>query len=305
MTTVWGSLIAWYLFLAGASAGAFATAAFVEVRYPEKAGVRKTGRLLAPVLMAIGLVMLMIDAEAGLHNPLRFFGLLLNPGSVMTLGVYVICVFMPIVIASAALEFLKRPVPKWLSLIGVVFSFGVAIYTGFLLGVVEAYPLWNNAALPILFVISAFSTGIAATALGSIAFDRSGMEGALRVKEIHFGLIVAELCVLFVMMLVMKTSPAASAVQDILFGGFAPLFWLGVVVVGLVVPLTLELRGFLAKKPEGDCGCGCGCGVEGGGGVVRAASLPVADLVAEICVLVGGFCLRYVIVLAALPVSFL
>ena len=27
---VWGPLIAWYLFLAGASAGAFLTAAFVE-----------------------------------------------------------------------------------------------------------------------------------------------------------------------------------------------------------------------------------------------------------------------------------
>ena len=38
---VWGPMIAWYLFLAGASAGAFLTAAFVEAKYPESVDVYK------------------------------------------------------------------------------------------------------------------------------------------------------------------------------------------------------------------------------------------------------------------------
>ena len=90
----------------------------------------------------------------GLHNPLRFFWLIANPGSVMTLGVYFICVFMPVALVSALLEVLKKPVPKWLTWVGIVFAFAVAAYTGFLLGVVKAFPLWNNAVLPILFVVS-------------------------------------------------------------------------------------------------------------------------------------------------------
>ena len=134
---VWGPMIAWYLFLAGASAGAFLTSAFVEVKYPESVKMRVAGRIIAPIFLGIGLVMLMLDAEAGLHNPLRFFWLIANPGSVMTLGVYFICVFMPVALVSALLEVLKKPVPKWLTWIGIVFAFAVAAYTGFLLGVVR------------------------------------------------------------------------------------------------------------------------------------------------------------------------
>ena len=135
---VWGPMIAWYLFLAGASAGAFLTSAFVEVKYPESVKMRVAGRIIAPIFLGIGLVMLMLDAEAGLHNPLRFFWLIANPGSVMTLGVYFICVFMPVSIAAALLEVLRRPVPKWLTWTGIVSAFCVAAYTGFLLGVVSA-----------------------------------------------------------------------------------------------------------------------------------------------------------------------
>ena len=87
---VWGSMIAWYLFLAGASAGAFLTSAFVEAKYPDSVKMRVAGRIISPIFLGIGLLMLMLDAEAGLHNPLRFFYLIMNPGSVMTLGVYFI-----------------------------------------------------------------------------------------------------------------------------------------------------------------------------------------------------------------------
>ena len=173
---VWGPLIAWYLFLAGASAGAFLTAAFVEAKYPDSNKMRIAGRIIAPVFVGIGLLMLMIDAEAGLHNPLRFFWLVSNPGSVMTLGVYFICIYMPVALAAAVLEILKKKVPKWLTWIGIVFAFAVAAYTGFLLGVVKAYPLWNNAILPILFVVSALSAGLAATSLVGLVTDRERFE---------------------------------------------------------------------------------------------------------------------------------
>ena len=89
--------------------------AFVEVKYPESVKMRVAGRIIAPIFLGIGLVMLMLDAEAGLHNPLRFFWLIANPGSVMTLGVYFICVFMPVALVSALLEVLKKRVPKWLT----------------------------------------------------------------------------------------------------------------------------------------------------------------------------------------------
>ncbi len=42
----------------------------------------------------VGLVLLMFDAKAGLHNPLRFALLLANFGSVMTWGVVILAAFV-------------------------------------------------------------------------------------------------------------------------------------------------------------------------------------------------------------------
>ena len=55
---VWGPMIAWYLFLAGASAGAFLTSAFVEAKYPESVKMRVAGRIIAPIFVGIGLLLL-------------------------------------------------------------------------------------------------------------------------------------------------------------------------------------------------------------------------------------------------------
>ena len=115
---VWGAPIVWYLFLAGLGAGAYITSAFLRWRHPEAHGMRRAGHVIAPIVVAIGLMLLMVDAEAGLHNPLRFALLLGNFGSVMTWGVVFLSVFMVIALVTAALDFLKRKVPGWLELAG-------------------------------------------------------------------------------------------------------------------------------------------------------------------------------------------
>ncbi|RDB59175.1 polysulfide reductase [Paraeggerthella hongkongensis] len=287
---VWGPMIAWYLFLAGASAGAFLTAAFVEAKYPESVKMRVAGRIIAPIFLGIGLLMLMLDAEAGLHNPLRFFLLVSNPGSVMTLGVYFICIYMPVVLAAAVLELLKRRVPKWLMWIGVVFAFAVAAYTGFLLGVVKAFPLWNNAILPILFVVSALSAGLAATSLVGLIVDRERFEQMWLVKKSHVILSVVEIVVLAMMLVIVSAGSyeGAASVQSLVAGPYAPAFWGGIVLLGLVAPLLIEgYPVFIAKRVE-----------------TSTTSLAVS-VVGEAGVLVGGFLLRLLVILAALPVMYL
>lgn len=287
---VWGPLIAWYLFLAGASAGAFLTAAFVEAKYPDSVKMRLAGRIIAPVFVGIGLLMLMIDAEAGLHNPLRFFYLVSNPGSVMTLGVYFICIYMPVTLAVAVLEILKKRVPKWLTWIGIVFAFAVAAYTGFLLGVVKAYPLWNNAVLPILFVVSALSAGLAATSPVGLITDRTRFEHMWLIKKSHVILSAIEMVVLFTMLLIVSAGSfeGAASVNSLVAGQYAPAFWGGIVVLGLVAPFCIEgYPVFIAKRVE------------------TSTTSLVVSVIGEAGVLIGGFLLRLLVVLAALPVLFL
>ena len=287
---VWGPLIAWYLFLAGASAGAFLTSAFVEAKYPDSVKMRVAGRIIAPVFLAIGLVMLIFDAEAGLYNPLRFFWLIANPGSVMTLGVYFICVFMPVALVSALLEILKKPVPKWLTWIGVVAAFSVAAYTGFLLGVVKAYPLWNNAVLPILFVVSALSAGLAATSLVGLLVDRERFEQMWLIKKSHVILSAIEMVVLATMLIIVAAGSfeGSASVQSLVAGQYAPAFWGGIVLLGLVAPFLIEgYPVFVTKRVE-----------------TSMTSMAVS-VIGEAGVLVGGFLLRLLVILAALPVLYL
>ena len=287
---VWGPMIAWYLFLAGASAGAFLTSAFVEVKYPESVKMRVAGRIIAPIFLGIGLVMLMLDAEAGLHNPLRFFWLIANPGSVMTLGVYFICVFMPVALVSALLEVLKKPVPKWLTWVGIVFAFAVAAYTGFLLGVVKAFPLWNNALLPILFLVSALSAGLAATSLVGLLVDRERFEQMWLIKKSHVILSAIEMVVLATMLVIVSAGSVegAASVYSLVAGQYAPAFWGGIVLLGLVAPFIIEgYPVFITKRVE------------------TSMTSMVVSVIGEAGVLVGGFMLRLLVVLSALPVLYL
>ena len=234
--------------------------------------------------------MLMLDAEAGLHNPLRFFWLISNPGSVMTLGVYFICVYMPVALAVAVLEILKKRVPKWLTWIGIVAAFAVAAYTGFLLGVVKAYPLWNNAILPILFVVSALSAGLAATSLVGLIVDRERFEQMWLIKKSHVILSAVEMVVLATMLIIVSAGSfeGAASVYSLVAGQYAPAFWGGIVLLGLVAPFLIEgYPVFIAKRVE------------------TSTTSMVVSVIGEAGVLVGGFMLRLLVVLSALPVLYL
>ena len=286
---VWDGIIATYLFLAGLGAGAFALAALAGFVRPDAVKLRTIGYVIAPIAVGVGTVLLMVDAKAGLMNPLRFALLLTNFGSVMTWGVVFLGGFTVISLVVVALDFMKKRVPVWLDVLGVAFGVAVAMYTGALLGVCKTFPLWNNALLPILFLVSAVSTGAASVLLVGIfkhadEFNRAGV-----LKKFHFCLPVIELVLVAALMFVTCTNSTAgwNSVMSLLVGQHAPLFWIGFVAVGLVLPTALEtwLLFFSPKEFEES----------------RAAHWISAA--SDAGVLVGGFLLRYLVVVAALPLT--
>ena len=137
---IWGSIIAWYLFLAGLGGGAFVTAVFIRFRHPACARLVRIGRIIAPTVVIVGLCLLMFDAAAGFAHPLRFALLLTNFGSVMTWGVVFLAAFVIVALIVLALDLLKRAVPEWLDIAGMVLGLCVAVYTGCLLGVCQGFP---------------------------------------------------------------------------------------------------------------------------------------------------------------------
>ena len=100
----------------------------------------------------------------------------------------------------------------------------------------------------------------------------------------------------------------AASVANLVSGAYAVPFWLGFVVVGLVLPFALELarhRGAGAPKAAAVVGAAApGAGSDGSAAAAAAGSGKALALVGEAGVLVGGFMLRYLVIMAALAVVF-
>jgi len=285
----WGGLIAIYLFLAGIAGGAFLTASLTDLfSKQQNPKVIRSGAYIAVVSIIVGLGLLVVD----LGRPLSFWKLLLNVnmGSVMSIGVFIVSGFTALSVvygyliwSSAAsqkqfkitsantevtstsvgqgLQAFRKPVAG----LGVLFSIGTATYTGFLLSAVTTNNFWYTPFLgieavpflPILFLVSASSTGLAATLIGAC-----NCGDLTAYKKVDMVLIILEMVLLFILYL---------SVEPVFFGGsMAALFWLGVVIVGLIVPLLLSFYGITKHKN---------------------VILPVCGMV-----VIGGLSLRYFVV---------
>lgn len=297
---VWGTIIAAYLFLAGLSAGAFLTSSYAARKYPNAVAVRVVGRIISPILMGIGLLLLIFDAEAGLKDPLRFIYLFTNFRSIMTIGTYFISFFMIAAAYMALMELLKKETSKIVEYIGMVFAVGTAIYTGFLIGVVGTVPLWNTAILPILFVVSAFSTGIAATMLVSVFFDKKAVGKMVSVKKIHLSLMVLEVFLLFTMFFITASGnkSAAASVSNLLTGEYSLTFWLGLITIGLVLPIIIEALELLNTNKLTHSPAGLEVAASGSHSIY-------GTIFTESFVLIGGFILRFLLLAAAVQIPFL
>ena len=224
---VWGTIIAWYLFLAGLGGGAFITSAYLHLRAPYAVHLIRYGRIIGPVAVCIGLVLLIFDATAGFHNPLRFVFLLTNFGSVMTWGVVFLAAFVVVALIVLVMDLLGkgRKVPLWLDVIGAALGLCVCVYTGCLLGVAKTFPLWNNALLPVLFLVSAVSTGMAAVLLVGIFRSPREFSSVADLKKFHFWLPVVELFLVASLLFVTASSAESAgyaSVMNLLVGDCSP-----------------------------------------------------------------------------------
>lgn len=288
---VWDWMIALYLFLAGMGAGAFVLSGITGMAKTPCPKIKLIGFIAGPVCVAVGTLLLVVDAHAGLMNPLRFFYLITNLSSVMAWGVIILSLFIVVSAVAAILLIVKKKTPRALDIAGMVLGACVAAYTGVLLGDASvAFPLWHPLVLPILFLVSAASTGFALVLivahfkahdeLGNVAFTA---KTAVVLPALEALLVVALLGT--VSMAGGSAAPAAtSSVGALLTGGYAPLFWVGFIAIGLALPIAQALdRNAKAKK-----------------GADQAVGFALAG---EAGVLIGGFLLRYLIVMAALPVA--
>jgi formate-dependent nitrite reductase membrane component NrfD len=305
----WGWLVAIYLFLGGMGAGAFLIASLIELtgaRYRQKyCPTTMAGAGVSGPLLLLGTVLLIFDLGAGLREPWRILHMFTNFSSVMTWGIWILTLFLPIAFLYGIIEILHvhpnillqlrrrlsflpeklpyRRIKRVICSVGCVLAVGTAIYTGVLLSVVGAVPLWNTPVLPALFLVSAISTGM------GLAFDLSA---TLAIPEIHrrynhmplvhmifIGLEIV-LLALFLLLALNQGGEAAESARLILIGNRSVVFWVLVVGFGMIFPFIVHVYAF-ARHSHGYIS-----GILSGAGIV-----------------IAGLFVRYLIVAAAIPVT--
>lgn len=302
----WGLLIVVYLFLGGLGAGALILSAIATFagRQRRYGRIARAGALVAPVPVLLGTGLLVFD----LGRPFFFWKLFTAaaPESPMWIGTWLLTAFSLVSLAFANLHVAEgirpwRPADpvRWryrLAAAGLPIGIAVGIYTGVLLGAVPARPFWNTPMVAQLFLFSALST---AAALLMIVVPRAAGTGGDDVRQaedrrmllsVDVVLIVLELLVIapYIVHGQLSTESARGSLALILGGAFTWPFWLGVVGLGLLVPLAIEAWD-LAPAMMG-----------------RAERAPRRwmDLAVATLVLCGGFLLRWVFVYAGQQSSF-
>ena len=313
---VWGLPVIGYLFLAGLGAGALVTSASLLLRgkdNPDFFRLARYGAVLSIPTVALGTALLVL--ELGSFQSGHWFRWInlytvinLSP---MSIGSWLLILYFAIA-APYVYTFLVPnshsqdrffDLRKNLAYPCIALGIGVAVYTGVLLGAMPARPLWNSPILALLFLISAISTGIASVMISdwiaekigtakwcaeNLGWDRerdsSGKASAeyllASTDTIFIGF---EILVIFLYFMYAHLTVGDVRMSIKVFeigGALTTHFWVGVVLVGLMIPVILEIQKILPR-------------LLGNGPYVHSGAVV---FVVPVMVLIGGFILRYVIV---------
>ncbi len=312
--TAWGWLIAIYLFLGGLGAGAFLITCMVEwtgIRYRyEFCPGTLVGAGVSGVVVGLGALLLIFDLGAGKTQPWRILWMFIHPTSVMTWGIWILSIFIPLGIIYGLVELLSqmpswdawvrkklpwfkaewRTVKKPLTIVGAIFAVGTAVYTGVLISAVgPAIPFWSAPIfagtsipiLPVLFLVSAISTGMGLVLdlVGTIAIPEI-VQRYHALPIIHLILIGLEaiLIGLYLLSAYQLGGAGAFAASLVVSGPLSVVFWAFVVLPGLFLPFMIHVYAIGAGRHS-----------------------PIWGVVSGVGIVMAGLFLRYIIIFAGVP----
>ncbi|SLM61948.1 MULTISPECIES: cytochrome c nitrite reductase subunit NrfD [Dickeya] len=268
---VWDWPIAIYLLLVGISSGMMVLTLlfrhYVPQEYRPTHPLVVATAIVAPLSVMLGLVILIFH----LARPLTFWYLLLfyNPHSIMSLGVMLFQVYLlvmmlwlvtlyrdPLLRLCAArlparyhqaltrvLTALARHVARLESVL-LVLALLLGCYTGFLLSALKSFPLLNNPVLPVLFLVSGLTSGLAVMLLVAATprFRAACPQTLHFLHRLEKPLACVELFLLlaFFVGLLLGGGQKTVAAQVALSGFWGAVFWLGILGAGIVVPLLSQ-----------------------------------------------------------------
>jgi len=262
-----GNFIAFAFFLGGISGGLFLASAYFD---------NLLGIFIAFLLAGMMGVSYMIH----LTHPLRFWRMMRKPGtSWIARGFTFIMLFLGFTVITMILMQWAPDATGAITTFKVlagIFAFAQSIYTGFAVSYVSAIKVWNSAIVPVLFVTCGLTGGLAillAVMLGQDNSQIAALENIIRVVLIALAVIIG----VYLWNTTYSSSAARDAVKRLVGGPLAVLFWVGVFLFGIALPVIISLSTIGQSEP--------------------AAGLMITAVVSEI---IGGLALRFAVLKAGM-----
>ena len=236
-----GVLVAIELFLGGSGAGIFFISFIMDLMNRFQ-NITKIGTITGLILVLMGTTILFFD----LGNKNRLFRLFINPSSWVARGTYFITGFVIFGVAYSLFTWnlfgfvlLNKTtfLGKVVGGIAAIFSFMTMLYTGMLFSTMKRIPLWNTPALPLLFFSSSLYTGMAFLLLIGKLFVVTPMDDLHSLVMVEIVFILVQLLVLGIFLWAGNYSNMTTVESIRLLK--KPLFNIGVIIIGLVIPLGL------------------------------------------------------------------
>lgn len=257
-------LVAAYLFCAGAGSGAALLTALLGLAARRgrlrrwlgsgdpraraarrRVAVASYGAALA--LLAFGMLCLVFD----LGRPELALKLFFRPNpTLVTAGSYLLVLLAAALVILLVLELADAPrrgVPDGVRVaarvVAAIAALGVMAYAGLLLGQADEAPLFGTLGLPVLFVASALASGLAVVMLVLLAAGDRRLAAARRLAiRADVVLIAVEAATTALYLASVAAGPGgAEAVTPLVSGAQSGLFVGGFALMGLGVPLVLDL----------------------------------------------------------------
>lgn len=284
----WGADITLDLFFGGLGVGTFIFAVLVSFFYSDRLSkVSRIAAFLTPIMVALGLFFLLLH----LGRPWKFYLVLLNFNvtSPLSWGAWLQSIFFGLSVIYAFLWFVEKDEshgnPKLRRVIGYIgapFALSVGVYHGLLLMVFKSRPLWNTGPMVVMSICGFVMTGIALVILFlSVSPRHKELLAELKVsRNILGGFILLQLFTIALWITSLYFGPSGSHQAMLrLLTQHGLLFWGGAVILGLALPIVIGIVAFLSERQKDTISY-------------------VVPFLTSLMVLIGGFALRYVVIIA-------
>jgi len=260
-----GNFIAFAFFLGGISGGLYLAAAYFD---------SLLGMFVAWLLSLLMGVSYMIH----LTHPFRFWRMFMKPQTSWIARGFI---FIWLFIGFTTIQLiLSQWVPEatsaitTLKVLAGIFAFAQSIYTGFAVSYVSAIKVWNSAIVPVLFVTCGLTGGLAillAITMAGNGAQLVTLENVIRVVLIALAIIIG----VYLWNTTYSSTAAKDAVKRLVGGSLAPLFWIGVFLFGIAIPIVISITTYFTGE--------------------ASSGLLITAIVSEI---IGGLALRFAVLKA-------